>query len=255
MAGAARPDEPDPQSGLVGRSKMLRELGTELRIRFQVRKLRGNRSEVRAEDKRQRHQRAMPLEVGKAAGARDDLNDAAQRMLGEAPKFRWYFENYFGAARRNHRYVAKELQRVAKSLLGVQKDTSAVDRLAEPLRLREVASRVTQHFGLPAIFVVVPTGREISVQQMHQPDVVKKLDAIRFCGERAAIFRGREIGSSSMASIERVDEVSAIPSAGHGRIRFYDRVWLQSERLIVCVECATIVTLVEKHVTEIAVRA
>src|SRR5262249_60760730 len=63
------------------------------------------------------------------------------------------------------RPLAQERDGVAESLLGVQQDGPAVERLAAPLRLREVARR--QIADAPARLVLLPAGRELAAQQMQ----------------------------------------------------------------------------------------
>src|SRR6202007_1032055 len=122
--------------------------------------------------------------------------------------------------------------------LGMEQDASTVDGLAEPLWLRKITTRIAQHFGLPAILVIVPTCGKIAVQQMHQPDVVEQLDAIGFCGERATVFRGREIGNGTAARIECVEKIAALPAAIHRSLVTTNGIWLQRQRSVVTIERA-----------------
>src|SRR6202011_351938 len=110
-----------------------------------------------------REERAVEIERRQRVAARDDLEACDPR---EQRDDRFLdFQDYLAAAGGNQRQVAQELNRVAETLLGMQQDGLAVERLAAPLRLFEIAR--LQVADAPARLVFLPAGGEVAAQEVQ----------------------------------------------------------------------------------------
>src|SRR6202011_2490633 len=89
-----------------------------------------------------------------------------------------HLENDIGAALGRKRRVTHELDGIAKSLLSVQEDGLAGNRLlAEPQGCAKIAD--FHPWVLPTAFVFLPTALEFAMQQSRDRAVPTRLDEFR----------------------------------------------------------------------------
>jgi hypothetical protein len=139
MLRIARPRDADLEAA-AGARQPLRPALHRGRIRVQIGARRRKCVERHPEHARQTHESAVHVEMPQALALRDDLA-AAVEAGGEPHQARRQLEQQPSAARRDLRHEAQALDVVAGALLGMQQDGLAVERLALPGRLREVARR------------------------------------------------------------------------------------------------------------------
>jgi hypothetical protein len=99
-----------------------------------------------------------PLDAGQA---REQAQQRPRRLQDDA------------RPRGGERRIAAELDRVAKTLLGVQQQYATAERLARPQRLREPARRRIEQ--PPPPFVFPPALGELAVLQQSQRKVLMAL--------------------------------------------------------------------------------
>jgi hypothetical protein len=183
--GAARPHKPDLEAGryVEAVAPIRGALGREREVWDRRR----DGVERGAERERQRHQRTLHVECGQPLAARDDVD--AGHAGDERDQRPAHLEHELAAARRDQRDVAQELDGVAEALLGMQQDGLAGERLAAPLRLREIARR--QVADAPARLVFFPAGREVAALEQHDPLARDRLGVVGLRRLGGAEFRER----------------------------------------------------------------
>src|SRR6516165_377120 len=83
-----------------------------------------------------------------------------------------HFKNNAGSLRRHQGYVAGELNGIAISLLRMQEDGFAVNRLiSKPKRLSKIASLCRPMFLTPSRFEGAPTLSEVAKRDQRQTSV------------------------------------------------------------------------------------
>src|SRR5262245_3845347 len=102
-----------------------------------------------------------------------------------------HLHHHLGAAARELRYVARELDDVAEPLLGVDEDGLARERIfAEPERLAETLT--PRHAGAqPARLVFREAALVVAEREQRQRLVVLDVGIVLVGGERSRIFRQR----------------------------------------------------------------
>jgi hypothetical protein len=89
-------------------------------------------------------------------------------------------QNHVRAARREHRHIARELNRISESFVHMDEDRLAVDSfLAEPQGLGEFRIGRRKRPDLPPCFMPGPTRLEITQQQMQVSQAHLHLGVIR----------------------------------------------------------------------------
>ena len=126
----------------------------------------------------------MHIELGQRLAFDDHLRGAGETAHQRVKRL-LDLKDDAGAARRNQRCVAAKLNRIAKSLLGVQQHRLACDViLTQPQRLRKHAP-VGRHIGfLPAPLIFSKAAGEIAPQQPHRRFVAMRNDIVRLQRER-----------------------------------------------------------------------
>src|SRR5262249_19741989 len=125
----------------------------------EVRDTRRHALERRAENAGQADKRRLTGKVGQGRPLRDETgNSGAAGQDGNQSL--WTFHEDASTALLNQRNIANELEGVAETLLGVQQNGSALERLTVPDGLR-VRSPATGS-GLPAPFVFGPSLFEVA---------------------------------------------------------------------------------------------
>ena len=131
---------------------------------------------------------------------------AAQNRRGSVHAFdqrfqlRLHFENDAGAAGGDQRGVARKLNGIAETLLGMEQDGLAVDRpLSAPLRLDKIAPQAGNVFSPPAPFVFRQAGGKIAHAQQGQRLVDVDVGAIRPQREGAPVAGERFVVAAQLA--------------------------------------------------------
>src|ERR1043166_4409134 len=128
---------------------MRHALGGRREVRYRGR----NILQRRCKGEREREQRAVQIERRQRIAARNDRYSGTRR--DERNERLLNFQDDVAAARGDQWQIAQELDGVAETLLGVQQNPFAAERLAAPLRLFEFAR--LQVAEVPARLVFLPT--------------------------------------------------------------------------------------------------
>src|SRR5579863_1235748 len=95
-------------------------------------------------------------------------------------KRRLHLDDNLGAERSHHRHIPQELNGVAETLLGVQQNGLAFDRLlAEPERLIKTARLPLWTWHFPAPLVLFPALFVITGAEQSKPPVPVRLGSLR----------------------------------------------------------------------------
>jgi len=110
------------------------------------------------------------------------MHQLPQRLLD----FQDHMRGAFGHKRR----VTAELDRIAKTLLGVEQNGLAGDLVrSKPQRLHKIPFRRVELPGFPSPFVLLPTAAKIADQQPAQRLVMMRLREVRPHRDRAIVVR------------------------------------------------------------------
>jgi len=182
VARSAGPDEADFQTVCIAciAAEALAPFDRVRSIGGEIRHVRGNVGERGAEDQRETHEGAVDIERGDRLSIDDDLGvagDAAE----EALKFGGCAEDDFGlrVLAGDQGKIADELDGVAESLLGVEKDRAAVQRRAVPAGLFEMGVGLEEGGAFPSPLEFRPAALEVAVGQERQPEIGMHFGIVR----------------------------------------------------------------------------
>ena len=135
----------------------------------------------------------MHIEFRQRLAPRYDLRHARQRGHQRAQR-PLHLKHHPRGARRNLRRIAGELDRIAKTLLGVQQNGLSGDVIrAGPQRLHEIPLGAAMLLGLPPPFVLIEAAHKVAEQQAAQRLVIMSVGKIRPYGAHAFVTGQRLI--------------------------------------------------------------
>ncbi len=173
--------------------------------------LAGFRAQIRAgprdgfdrgtEDRGQAHQGAFDVECGSRFSQDGDLRSARAhygQRLQQARDRLLHLQDGEASASGNLGRVAAELDGVAQSLLGMKKKPPAVEQLAAPARLTEIARGAVDFPELPACFIGFPAGGPIAKAKLGEREVVASSGTDRIAVNGGLVGAQRVVGAAQV---------------------------------------------------------
>ena len=174
-----------------------------VRRRAQIGNLGRNGFEPRLENARQAQQHGVAL-IGRRIAAIAEHDDAGQAFAHQADELLVHAHRDLGAARKKERHIARKLQRIAKTLFGLDVNVLAGEIFALPGDFRKFRALALGRAQTP--FVFVPAFGEIAAHKKENAEAGPRIGVMRrqrdgaaqcrnaFFEAAAVMQRGAEIG-------------------------------------------------------------
>ncbi len=157
------------------------------------------------ERQREAAQRAVDVEGRKRFAARHHA-DHALELPQQRRELRLHLQHDLGARARQQRDIARELDRVAQSLLGVQQDRVALKWIFSEPKRTAVAAALRRHAGsTPPPFVLLEAAAKVADRQQRKRLIEMRVGVILADFECLGIARHRLV-----MAIERLQREAAI---------------------------------------------
>src|SRR5262245_28808811 len=180
------------------------------------------------ERQRKAAQRAMDVEGPKRVAARRHRGRALE--LHQQRRELWlHLQHDLGARARQQRDVARELDRVAQPLLGVQQDRVALQRIFSEPERTAVAATLRRHAGSPPPpFVLLKTAAKVADRQQRKRLIETRVGVILADFERPGIAR-----QGLVMAIERLQREAAIVPGLHMVGSDRERAIISRDRILI----------------------